>query len=62
MFTIVKKLIYIDKKKHNTMKNIKLKEWIAAGKYMSNINKRGRKSKWSDDNYDHNNNNDNNNS
>ena len=43
IFTIVKKLIYIDNKKHNKMQNFKLMKWVAAGRYMSNINKRERK-------------------
>ena len=43
IFTVVKKLIYIDNKKHNKMQNFKLMKWVAAGRYMSNINKRERK-------------------
>ena len=43
MFTVVKKLIYIDNKKHNKMKITKLIKWVAAGGYMSTINKRERK-------------------
>ena len=39
MFTIVKKLIYIDNKKHNKMKKFKLIKWVDAGRYMSNNNK-----------------------
>ena len=36
MFTIVKKLIYIDNKNPNKMKKIKLIKWVGAGRYMSN--------------------------
>ena len=36
MFTIVKKQIYIDNKKHNKMKKFKLIKWADAGRYMSN--------------------------
>ena len=39
MFTIVKKLIYIDNKKPNKMKKLKLVKWVGAGRYMSNSNK-----------------------
>ena len=40
MFTIVKKLIYIDNKKEpNKMKKLKLIKWVGAGRYMSNSNK-----------------------
>ena len=39
MFTIVKKLIYIDNKKPNKMKKFKLIKWVAAGRYMSSSNK-----------------------
>ena len=40
MFSIVKKLIYIDKKKNpNKMKKLKLIKWVGAGRYMSNIPK-----------------------
>ena len=48
------------------MKNIKLIKWVAAGRYMPNINKRERKhsreetNQWTDDNYDSNIDNDNN--
>ena len=38
MFTIVKKLIYIDNKKEpNKMKKLKSIKWVGAGRYMSNI-------------------------
>ena len=43
MFTIIKKLIYINNEKHNKMKNFKLIKRVAAGRYMSNITKRGSK-------------------
>ena len=36
MFTIVKKPIYIDNKKHDKFKLIK---WVDAGRYMSNNKK-----------------------
>ena len=40
MFTIVRKLIYINnKKKPNKIKKLKLTKWIGAGRYMSNSNK-----------------------
>ena len=40
MFTIVKKLIYIDNKKTpNKIKKIKLIKWVGAGRYMSDSNK-----------------------
>ena len=39
MFTIVKKLIYINNKKPNKMKKFKLIKWVGAGRYMSNSNK-----------------------
>ena len=40
MFTIDKKLIYIDNKKNlNKMKKLKLIKWVGAGRYMSNSNK-----------------------
>ena len=39
MFTIVKKLIYIDNKKTNKMKKFKLIKWVDARRYMSNSNK-----------------------
>ena len=39
MFTIVKKLIYINNKKTNKMKKIKLIKWVGARRYMSNSNK-----------------------
>ena len=39
MFTIVKKLIYIDNKKPSKMKKVKLIKWVGAGTYMSNSNK-----------------------
>ena len=39
MFTIVRKLIYIDNKKKNKMKKFELIKWVGAGRYMSNRNK-----------------------
>ena len=39
MFTIVKKLIYIDNKYPNKMKKFTLIKWIGAGRYISNSNK-----------------------
>ena len=39
MFTIVKKLIYIDNKKPNKMNKFKSIKWVGAGRYMSNSNK-----------------------
>ena len=39
MFTIVKKLIYIDNKKPNKMQKITLIKWVGAGRYISNSNK-----------------------
>ena len=40
MFTIVKKLIYIDSKKTpDKMKKFKLIKWVGAERYMSNRNK-----------------------
>ena len=39
MFTIDKKLIYIDNKKHHKMKKSELIKWVDAGRYMSNNNK-----------------------
>ena len=39
VFTIVKKLIYIDNKKPNKMKKFKLIKWVGAGRYMSDSNK-----------------------
>ena len=39
MFTIVKKLIYIENKKTpNKMKKFKLIKWVGAERYMSNSN------------------------
>ena len=35
----IKKLIYIDNKKHNKMKKFKLIKWVGAERYMSNSNK-----------------------
>ena len=43
MFKIVEKLIDINNKEHNKMKNIKLITWVTAGRYISSINKRARK-------------------
>ena len=39
MFTIVKKLIYMDNKKSNKMKKLKWIKWVGAGRHMSNSNK-----------------------
>ena len=39
IFTIVKKLIYIDNKKPNKIKKFKLIKWVGTGRYMSNSNK-----------------------
>ena len=39
MFTIVKKLIYVDNKKTNKMKKFKLIKWVGAWRYISNSNK-----------------------
>ena len=39
MFTIDKKIIYIDTKRPNKMKKFKLIKWVGAGRYMSNSNK-----------------------
>ena len=39
MFAIVEKLIYIDTKKPNKMKKIKLIKWVGAGRYMLTNNK-----------------------